>query len=51
MYNIIKHEWVDPVSISILNRVLYPYVRVTVFADLTESENSQMMFYQSYHSH
>jgi len=36
--NIIKHEWVDPVSISILNRTLYPYVRVTVFADLTESE-------------
>ena len=38
MYNIIKHEWTDPVSISILNRALYPYVRVTVFADLTESE-------------
>ena len=31
-------EWVDPVSISILNRALYPYVRVTVFADFTESE-------------
>jgi len=30
--NIIKHEWVDPVSISISNRVLYPYVRVTVFS-------------------